>query len=117
MKSIQVIGSIVLAICAFVGGYYVISGIVVGLITTGGFLILLYKSPQWIQRLVWKYSLLVDLAFTALAYPFFPKGLIGFIGAGASCILISIAISLHQALAGGDAGSHRITMLKEVARS
>jgi len=90
------VGSIVLLICVLFGGAFVVAGIILGVLATAGFAILMWRMPGFFRRLVHRYPLIADILFTAGAYSAFPNGLIGFIGAAATAVLVSMFIELDM---------------------
>jgi hypothetical protein len=95
-KAITWVGAVVLLICVGFGGAFVIAGIILGLLATTGFAILMWRMPGFFRRLVHRFPLVADILFTSAAYAAFPGGLIGFIGAAATAVLVSMFIEVDM---------------------
>lgn len=112
------VGSAILTICVLLGGAYVMSGVLIGLLTAGGFYILMVRGPKWFRKLVHRWPLPVDLLFTAIAYSAFPAGLIGFIGAAATAVFISLFIEMDRLVLKAQGNQKtRIHELREIHRA
>lgn len=117
-NSVTLIGSFALAIAVIIGTAHIISGVVLGILATAGFYILLIKGPGAIRRLVHQFPLLADLGFTFLAYGMFPRGLIGFIAAASTAVLVSLIIEVDKRVyVAEEKPKGRFAKLRGIARS
>lgn len=78
------------------GHHIVVNGLMMGIITICGIAILWIKAPPFLKGFLAKGDVIVDAAFTIGAFAAFGFSITGLIGAGITCIFMSILLKANR---------------------
>jgi hypothetical protein len=82
----------------YFGKAIVVNGVIMGVLTVAGIGILWLKSPVFIKKGLAKGDLLFDILFTVFIFAAFGLTVTGLIGAGVTCIFMSILLRVNKFL-------------------